>query len=102
MIDVTEKSMNEIFCCGRHVRLVRELDKLLPVDNLAACGHWVLRVEGWIANNHFEHDGADTPPIAFHAIAIQITSTCCLTLRSDMHDVLRTRWKAVLECLDLF
>mmetsp|Transcript_220 Transcript_220/g.858 ORF Transcript_220/g.858 Transcript_220/m.858 type:complete len:457 (-) Transcript_220:283-1653(-) len=55
----------------RELGLLRYPKVVLPVDNLLARGHGVLRVEGRVAHHHLEHDGAHAPPVALQAVTLQ-------------------------------
>eukprot|EP00958_Prasinococcus_capsulatus_P023084 scaffold3352_cov326-Prasinococcus_capsulatus_cf.AAC.11 len=41
---------------------------LAPLDDLVACGHRIVRIEGRVAHQHLKHDRADGPPVALHAV----------------------------------
>lgn len=73
VINITQQAADEVFGLGGNTRLLRELQELLPVDNLFASGHWLLRVEWRISHNHLKHDSPNTPPIALHSIPKQHT-----------------------------
>mmetsp|Transcript_2659 Transcript_2659/g.8068 ORF Transcript_2659/g.8068 Transcript_2659/m.8068 type:complete len:421 (-) Transcript_2659:254-1516(-) len=73
----------------RELGLLRYPKVVLPVDNLLARGHGVLRVEGRVAHHHLEHDGAHAPPVALQAVTL---------LQQDLRrDVVRGSHRAVRQ-----
>ena len=50
--------------------IVRDLQRLAPCQNLAVRIVCILRAKRRVATQAFEHDGAQTPPVAFMTIAL--------------------------------
>lgn len=61
---------DQVFRLGTQLDVLREIERLPPVDNLAVCIMCILSTEGGPSNLTFEHDRTQTPPITVLSIAM--------------------------------
>lgn len=55
---VCDELPDEICCDGGEIRFRRDLEGLLPLDDLLACDWWFIGEERWVSNEHLEENHA--------------------------------------------
>lgn len=68
VVNITQQAAHKVLRFWGDLGLLRKLEELFPVHNLPTGGHWILRVEWRVPDNHLKHDGSHTPPVTLHPI----------------------------------
>ena len=67
----------EILRFATEVHVVWEGQVVLPLNDLLICLVSRFRTEWWVADEAFEHDGAQRPPVAFVAVTLLVEDFWC-------------------------
>lgn len=71
-VDETGKDLrfDEILRPRPKLDIVREIERVAPIDNLLISLPTILCTERWPPNQAFEHDGPNTPPVTAKGVAL--------------------------------
>lgn len=72
VLGVADERANKVLSLSTELDVIREMQGLTPVDDLAVSIILLLGAEGWPADLAFEHDRAEGPEVAVVAVSVSL------------------------------